>query len=202
MFFLMFFSPEFFTRNLFCFLALGQYSSCGFAAFRQHMFGFAASTLRVGSYFPTYSTAMELDAFRKNINEKCFTCSQAFLRHVALVPLACGELEDGPALIAMIVLMVFSMVVTWSCEKCKKRATLAQSRSNNELMWVCPQNQSLTHFRKRVEVTALSFLRPACWLAFLHVLVIPTNAMPTILVFCLQRFVLPLRFVLMQVPHG
>ena len=34
---------------------------------------------------------------------------------MALVPLACGELEDGPALRAIIVFMVFSMLVTWSC---------------------------------------------------------------------------------------
>ena len=52
---------------------------------------------------------------------------------------------------------------------------MIQSRSGDELNWICEKNRNQTHFKKAVTVPAVSFLRPKSWIPFIHFLVYMKN---------------------------
>ena len=119
--------------------------------------------------------AMDLDSFRRGIKDEFFESSSAFQAHIQHKALDTGTLVDSPALRALCVFMHYKLVRTHRCSACKSRCILIQSRSGDELKWICEKNRNQTHFKKAVTVPAVSFLRPKSWIPFIHFLVYMKN---------------------------
>ena len=115
---------------------------------------------------------MDLNQFCQSITDDCFTSSATFQKDVVYSRLDLQELGDSPTLRALCVLMHYGMVdVPDKCETCGAKCSLVQTaRYPDELMWLCNENRSKSHFKKTLSVPAIE-VRNNKLLPFLHCLV-------------------------------
>ena len=85
--------------------------------------------------------AMDMDTFRKTLDDSMFSTSSSFQKEIMYKDLDCQEFEDSAALRAMCVFMHCELVdAPIKCSVCKASCTLVQGRSANELLWLCNNN--------------------------------------------------------------
>ena len=102
--------------------------------------------------------AMDLDSFRRGIKDEFFESSSAFQAHIQHKALDTGTLVDSPALRALCVFMHYKLVRTHRCSACKSRCILIQSRSGDELKWICEKTGTKhTSRRRSLSLRFLSF---------------------------------------------
>ena len=115
---------------------------------------------------------MDLDTFRKSVNDSMFETSSAFQKEILYKDLDLQELENSSALRACCVFMHYELVdAPAKCNTCKASCTLEQGRSSNELFWLCSQTRKKDHFKRHISIPCLPKVRTNNLLGFLHFVV-------------------------------
>ena len=115
---------------------------------------------------------MDLDTFRKSVNNSMFEISSAFQKEILYKNLDLQELENSSALRACCVFMHYKFVdAPAKCNICKASCTLEQGRNSNEFFWLCSQNRKKEHFKRHISIPCLPKVHTNNLLGFLHFVV-------------------------------